>query len=74
MRPLSARHQLWIAVCLAVLNWSCTWAERRGCDYLIPDGYVGWVRIDFLIPEAPQAPVLGDRYVYRFPKDGRIRT
>ena len=28
--------------------------------FLIPEGYVGWIRVDFEVPGAPPLPVEGD--------------
>ena len=42
--------------------------------FLIPEGYVGWIRVDFEVPGAPPLPVEGDFYILRFSDTGRIQT
>ena len=53
---------------------SCQEERRRPTRYLIPDGYVGWVRIDYKVKEAPALPVEDGFYVVKFPSDGHLRT
>ena len=42
--------------------------------FLIPEGYVGWIRVDFEVPDAPPLPVEGDFYVLKFSDTGRLQT
>jgi hypothetical protein len=42
--------------------------------YLIPRGYVGWVRVDFNVPNAPALPVEDGYYVFKIPETGRLQT
>jgi hypothetical protein len=42
--------------------------------FLIPAGYVGWVRVDFDVPGAPELPVEEGYYIFVFPKSGRLQT
>jgi hypothetical protein len=42
--------------------------------FLIPEGYVGWVRVDFEVPGAPPLPVEGGYYILKFSDTGRIQT
>jgi uncharacterized protein DUF6843 len=41
---------------------------------LIPEGYVGWIRVDFEVPDAPPLPVEGGYYIFKFSDTGRIQT
>jgi hypothetical protein len=44
----------WVAICCLVsFSGSCQGQQRRPSLYLIPDGYVGWVRIDFSVEPSP---------------------
>jgi hypothetical protein len=43
-------------------------------QYLIPKGYVGWVRVDFEIPGAPPIPLEDGSYVFKIPPSGRMQT
>ena len=42
--------------------------------YLIPRGYVGWIRIDFNVKDAPPLPVAGNYYVVKIPATGHFQT
>jgi hypothetical protein len=50
--------------------------QRRTLPYrfLIPEGYVGWIRIDFNVAGAPELPMEDGYYVFRFPESGRLQT
>ena len=49
------------------------WTITPEC-WLIPDGYVGWLRLDFDVAGAPELPMVdGCRMVYVTPP-GRMRT
>jgi len=43
-------------------------------SFLIPEGYVGWIRVDFEVPDAPPLPVEGDFYILKFSDTGRLQT
>lgn len=49
-------------------------SRRPSSRFLIPDGYVGWVRVEFEVPGAPSAPAENGQYVFRIPPDGMLRT
>jgi hypothetical protein len=49
-------------------------ATARAYRFLIPEGYVGWVRVDFNIAGAPELPIEDGFYVFKFPKSGRLQT
>ena len=63
-----------LAWTLAVVTFGCSAPERTPCKYLIPDGYVGWVRITYEVPEADPVPVLDGHRVFKFPDSGVIDT
>ena len=42
--------------------------------FLIPEGYVGWIRVDFNIKDAPPLPAEGDYLVFKIPPSGYLRT
>jgi hypothetical protein len=46
----------------------------RAYRFLIPEGYVGWVRVDFDVPGAPELPVDDGFYIFKFQKSGRLQT
>jgi len=42
--------------------------------HLIPDGYVGWVSVEYGVPGAPALPVEDGWLVFRYGADGRLET
>ena len=46
----------------------------RSMRFLIPEGYSGWVRIEFEAPGAPALPQEAGATVLRIPSSGRLRT
>ena len=48
--------------------------DKYPLRFLIPEGYVGWVRIDFNVKDAPPFPVEDGFYVVKIPDTGRLRT
>jgi hypothetical protein len=42
--------------------------------WIIPAGYVGWLRLDYSVEGAPPLPLEGGRYVVRVPLSGRVAT
>ena len=53
---------------------ACQEKQRRPSRYLIPEGYVGWVRINFRVKDAPPIPIEDGRYLFKFPPSGLIET
>lgn len=53
---------------------SCQDTNRRPSRYLIPDGYVGWLRIDFDIEKEPALPVEEGYFLFKFSPSGHIKT
>lgn len=49
-------------------------AVRRPSRFLIPDGYVGWVKVEFEVSGAPPLPLEGGEYQFRVPASGVLRT
>jgi hypothetical protein len=46
----------------------------RSSRFLIPDGYTGWIRIEFEVHGAAPLAMEGGEYVFRIPADGVLRT
>jgi len=42
--------------------------------FLIPEGYVGWIRVDFNVKAAQPLPSEGDHVVFVIPESGYLRT
>src|SRR4051812_47464913 len=47
---------------------------RRPTRFLIPEGYVGWVRIDFGIKDAPPLSIEDGFYLIKIPASGLLQT
>ncbi len=43
-------------------------------DYLIPNGYVGWLRAMHKVKNAPALPVEDKRTIYKFDESGLLKT
>lgn len=53
---------------------ACLEEKRRPSRYLFPDGYVGWVRIDYNVKDAPALPTEDGFYLLKFPPNGHLQT
>jgi len=65
------------ALLLGVALWLTIDARhsiRRSSRFLIPEGYVGWVRIEFQVNGAPALPVEGGEYLFKVSPSGLLRT
>lgn len=65
-----------ILLMVLCLTWTTAMScqDRRSDLYLIPEGYVGWVRVDYGIKDAPPLPIEDGYYVVKFPATGHVRT
>jgi hypothetical protein len=61
---------------LSIASFSIRGQTQQTLPYrfLIPEGYVGWIRVDFEVPDAPPLPVEGGYYIFKFSNTGRIET
>jgi hypothetical protein len=65
---------------MAVLLEGCSLFQRGGLinprrvTYLIPDGYVGWVEVQYGVPHVPRFPMEGGSQVIRVPARGVVQT
>jgi hypothetical protein len=58
---------LWLGMSTRNLN-------HRSSRFLIPEGYTGWIRVEFGVQGAPPLPMEGGQYVFKIPSDGLLRT
>lgn len=67
-----------ILLCVLMLAFlgfaACQEKQRRPNRFLVADGYVGWVRIEYGIESAPALPIEGDFYLVTFPQSGHLQT
>jgi uncharacterized protein DUF6843 len=60
---------------LAVFVVGCPFGETRVASrYLIPKGYVGWVRLEMGVDGAPPATLHDGLYEFQFPVEGLLKT
>jgi hypothetical protein len=53
---------------------ACQEQQRRSSRYLISEGYVGWVRINFNVKDAPALSIEDGYYLFKFSSDGKLNT
>ncbi len=63
-----------LVLCFASFSVGCQEQHRRPSLYLIPEDYVGWVRIDFGVNDALPLALEGDHYLFKLPQTGLIQT
>jgi hypothetical protein len=66
-----------IALAAAFVAWSTVGPKNsahRSSRFLIPQGYVGWARVEFQVSGAPPAPVEDGAYVLKLPSSGLFKT
>jgi len=61
-------------VVVIVVSAACYRKQRRPSRYLVPEGYIGWVRIDFRVKEAPPLLIEDEHYLFEIPASGRLQT
>lgn len=49
-------------------------ATPRSFHFLIPEGYTGWVRVEFEIPGAPPLPTASGHTLVKIPPSGTLKT
>jgi hypothetical protein len=49
-------------------------STHRASRFLIPEGYTGWIRVEFEVPDAPPLPMQNGQYILKIPADGILRT
>jgi hypothetical protein len=68
---------LLVALLIGLATWSHAGQENtesRPARYLIPEGYVGWVRIEFEVPGTPPVPMEDGEYLFKVPPTGVLKT
>ena len=73
LRTSQPPRLLFLLFCIVALP-SCTEPHARPGTYVIPNGYIGWVRVDYNLENAPPLPIENGRQLYRFPPSGKLQT
>ena len=60
--------------CLFSTFVACQEKQRRSCRYLVPEGFVGWVKVYYKVEGAPALPLEDGRYLFKFPASGVLKT
>ena len=63
-----------LCLCLIPILPACQYKDRRPSRFLIPDGYVGWVKVYFKVKDAAPLPIEDGYYLFKFPKSGSFNT
>jgi hypothetical protein len=69
---MPVRKALCFIACSLLTLTAC--APSKRVRYLIPDGYIGWVKIEYKVSDAPALPVEDGYKLMKFPPDGRLQT
>src|SRR5271169_6540326 len=57
-----------LVICLSLwLRANVRSSTRPVSRFLIPEGYTGWVRIEFEVLDAPPVPMEGGEYILKIP-------
>jgi hypothetical protein len=69
------------ALTLALLTGLALWlsvsvrnSTRHSLRFLIPQGYIGWIRVEFEAQGAPPLAMEDGEYIVKIPPDGVLRT
>jgi len=71
-RTILRRRLLAILASIAVSISACN--TRRPARFLIPDGFKGWVRINFQVANSKQLPVEDGRWLFNLDSTGHLQT
>lgn len=66
-----------VAMFVGLMGWIASTTRSstlRASRFLIPDGYTGWIRIEFEVQGTPPLPIEDGQYLLRIPPDGRLQT
>ena len=66
-----------LIIILGTAGWfslSAWRSTRRSLEFLVPEGYSGWVRVEFEIPDEAPLPVESAHTVVRIPPSALLRT
>ncbi|MFZ0563227.1 MAG: hypothetical protein WAM43_16560 [Terriglobales bacterium] len=56
------------------LSMGARHSSRHPSRFLIPEGFVGWLRVEFEVGDAPPLRIEGSDYLIKFPPSGLLRT
>lgn len=65
---------LTLLLCAFSVSVACQEKERVPNRYLIPNGYVGWVKVCYKVKDAHPLPIEEGHYLFTFPSSGVLNT
>ncbi len=65
---------LWLVLCLLMIFIAGCSQPRKTYRYLIPDGYIGYVQVNFKVSQAPPLTMEDGFYLIKFPPAGVFST
>jgi hypothetical protein len=66
--------EIWFVMLIGAAFFQQCEPARNPSRFLIPDGYVGWVNIYFLVKDAPELPLEEGHYLFRILPSGELST
>jgi hypothetical protein len=48
--------------------------KLHSSKFMVPDGYVGWLQLEYNVKEGPLVPIEGGKKVFKFPASGVLKT
>jgi hypothetical protein len=64
----------WIVLVLCLVGTVSCGSKSRPERWVIPDNYVGWLRLDYAIDGAAPLPIERGAYLVQMPRSGRLQT
>jgi hypothetical protein len=74
MKPFSALTIVLLVTTVVSFPGGAQERRRRPSRYLIPEGYVGWVKVNFRVNGASALPIEDNHYLFKFPPSGVLQT
>jgi hypothetical protein len=65
---------IFVIGCIVWIHMSVGDTARRSLKFLIPEGYSGWVRVEFGVSGEPVLPLEGGQVVIKIPATGSLKT
>lgn len=63
-----------LVICSTLISSSCQEQQRHPSRFLIPEEYVGWVRIEYNVKNAAPLPLEDGYYLIKVPPSGLLKT
>ena len=65
----------WLLIAMICMVSGCSYLDtRRSIDFVVPKGYVGWIRVKYNVFGTQPLPIRNGRYAARIPANGLLKT